>query len=113
MLGAQSRESGLRGGLYRRLDHAVQTAQHAVHVQLGASRDRRHEPTHHGQRRAAGLTARPQTVAQTATQAIQQGLAEGGGALLRRRSALEGEGRATAGWTTRKELLEKIQCTCV
>lgn len=105
-MGAQSGKCGLRGVLHGRLDHAVQAAEHTVHVQLRASCDRRHEPTHHGQRGAAGLTAGSQTIAQTPTQAIQEGLAEGGGALLGGWSALEGEGGATAGQTTREQLLE-------
>jgi len=40
--------------------------------------------------------------------AVRQGLAKGGGALLRRR-ALEGEGGATAGRTARVQLLEQTQ----
>lgn len=95
----------MRGVLHRRLDHTVQTAQHAVHAQLRTSCQGRHEPAHHGQRGAGSLTEGPQAVGQTSTQAVQQGLAEGGGALLRRRSTLEGEGGATAGRTTRVELL--------
>lgn len=116
----QGRECGLRWVLRRGLDHAVQAAQHAVHAQLGASSHGRHEPAHSGQRGAAGLVPQAQTVrTQTPSQAVQQGLAEGGGALLRGRRALEGEGGATAGQTTREQLLEdrifmhdRIHCLC-
>lgn len=116
-LGSQGGERGLRWVLRGGLDHAVQAAQaaqHAVDAQLRASSHGRHEPAHPGQRGAA------QTVrSQTPTQAVQQGLAEGGGALMRGRSALEGEGGATAGQTTREQLLEdrifmhdRIHCLC-
>lgn len=119
-LGPEGRERGLRRVLRRGLDHAVQAAQYAVHVQLRASSHRRHEPAHSGQRGAAGLVPQAQAVrTQTSSQAIQQGLAEGGGALLRGRCALEGEGGATAGQTTREQLLEdrifmhdRIHCLC-
>lgn len=120
-LGSQGGERGLRWVLRGGLDHAVQAAQHAVDAQLRASGHGRHEPAHPGQRGAAALV--PQTAqtvrSQTPTQAVQQGLAEGGGALLRGRSALEGEGGATAGQTTREQLLEdrifmhdRIHCLC-
>lgn len=117
-LGSQGWEHGLRWVLRGGLDHAVQAAQHAVDAQLRASSHGCHEPTHPGQRGAAGLV--PQTFwSQTSTQTIQQWLAEGGGALLRGRSALEGEGGATAGQTTREQLLEdrifmhdRIHCLC-
>lgn len=91
----------------RGLDHAVQAAQHAVDVQLRASGHGGHEPAHSGKRGAARLVRHAQTVwswTQTTSQAIQ--LAKGGGALLRGRRALEGEGRVTVGQTTRKQLLE-------
>lgn len=62
-LGAQSGKCGLRGVLHRRLDHAVQTAQHSIHIQLRTSCEGCHEPAHHRQRGAAGLTDGPQTIA--------------------------------------------------
>lgn len=108
-MGSQGRERGLRSVLHRRLDHSVQTAEHAVHGQLRTSRDRRHESAHHGQCGATGLSDRPQTVVQPSIQAVQQRLPEGGGALLRRGGALEGKRRAASGRTTGVQLLEQTQ----
>lgn len=98
-LGPQSGKPRLCRVLRRRLYHAVEASQHAV--QLRTSRQGRHEPAHGGQRGA------PQAVTQTSAQPVQEGLTEGGGALLRRRRALEGERGAAAGRTSRVELLHQ------
>lgn len=105
-LGAQGGERRLLSALHGRLDHAVQTAQDTVHVQLRAPCDGRDEPTR-WQSRGAGLTDAPQNVAGPSVQTVQQGLAEGGGTLLRRGGTLEGERRTAAGRTIRVELLDQ------
>lgn len=103
----ECRECELMRVLSRRLDYSVQTPQNTVHTQLRTSCQRCYQSTDPAQRGAARLTDdRAQTVAQTSTQSVWGWLAKGGGALLRRRGALEGKGRAAAGWTPRVELLE-------
>jgi len=110
-LGPQSGQRGLGPALHRGLDDAVEAAQHTGHAQLRTSSQGSHESTgaHPGEGGVASLTAPHYPVAQTPAQSVHQGLAERGGALLRRRGALEGEGGATAGRTTGVQLLETTE----
>ena len=94
-LGTEGRQRGLRGGVVGGgLDDPVETAQ----TQLRTAGQ--------GEGGVAGLPAQQPLAQPPPAQAVQQGLAEGGGALLRGRGALEGEGGATAGWTAGVQLLE-------
>ena len=88
----------MRGGL----DDPVEAAQRAA-----AAAEAQLRTPGQGQGGVAAPPAQQPVAQPPPAQAVHQGLAEGGGARLRGRGALEGEGGATAGGTAGVQLLEE------